>query len=233
MALWKIERSVIMGVCRSWEGKSVFARAPLLVVRHSFKENMGKVLRVSGYPDAEHLEGDELTFEEGDALVAQGEAMTFDPPIYLPQTGIVCWILRFDSYPNLNRPDWIFADLIYNDALCAKPVRGPNPFTFALMVDEKKSYSIRTKWRGFEIDDAIKMMHLGRWERAAEHAMNAWVISLVPDPTPSALVVFFLEKSGNLTRSQGFLQMLKNSNDADFMAKVEKHIEVLRGDDKE
>ena len=69
---------------------------------------------------------------------------------------------------------------------------------------------------------------VGDWIKASEHAGHAWTINSRPDPFISAEVVFYLEKAGNLERSQGFLQMLKNSNDADFMAQVEGYIERLK-----
>lgn len=224
MALWTIEKCVIMGVCRSWEGKFVFARAPLLLGK--FDEN--KLLRVTRYPDNDYVEGEQLSFAEVDALVAQGEALRFEDPIPLKRAGIVCWILRLDSYPQPVRPDWIFADLIYNDALLTAPIRGPKPFTFALMVDEEKANHLRDTWASQEENRAGDLADCKNWLEAAKHAERAFIISTKSFPEISATVVFYLEKAGNLERSSGFLQMLKNSNDVDFMAKVVLHLEKLR-----
>ena len=134
MALWTIDRCVIIGVCRSWEGKSVFARAPLLVCEFGLDRSK-KALRVSGYPDAEHLEGDELTFEECDALVVQGEALQFNQIVPLRKAGTTCWILRFGGDEAEETPWWIFGELVRLDGLLVLPIRGPGN-TFACVVDK-------------------------------------------------------------------------------------------------
>ena len=228
MVLWTIKNSIIMGACRSWEGKSIFARAPLLVI----KLDSDEILKVSGYPDAEHVQGDELTFEECEGLVVQGEALLFDQVIPLKQAGTVCWILRFDQYQEDEEPRWIFGDLISRDVLLTLPVHGPGR-TFACMVDEKKADAIREKWavleRAYARSSVIDGDYwVGDWAKAAECAERALMIKPKLDPWDAAQVVFYLEKAGNLVRSHGFHQMLKNSNDADFIAEVELCIEHLK-----
>jgi hypothetical protein len=208
---WPVSECRIVGAMRPSEGAAPFARAGVVVER----EALG-FLRVRRYVLPDEVEGDLLTGEEWDGLVATEHAHRLAPPIGAVM-GAALWLLR----PSFERRDAALAELRSSGVLLSEVVSARIGLTWTYLVREPEANPLRERWSARAFAEANELARAGRWKSAHGLAEMAFALDPALSPDKTALLTLVYERLGDKARSEGYLGVARRSRGEAFAKQVE------------